>query len=91
MKPNTPLSILRRPKQGEMAISMQGSPLLVSGVITETCANVNIPLEDGRILSLQPSRSLRMSEIPNLDEHTRQQLLALRDNLNKVVKLAGDC
>lgn len=70
-----------------MAISMQGSPLLVSSVVTETCANVNIPMSDGRIMSLQPNKGLRMSQFPNLDEETRSQLRMLRDNLNKVVQL----
>ncbi|GLV36375.1 borealin-related [Carabus blaptoides fortunei] len=90
VKPNTPLAYLRHPKQGEMAISMQGSPLLVSSVTSETCANVNIPLGDGRILSLQPNRGLRMSQFPNLDDETRTQLRTLRDNLNKVVQLESD-
>lgn len=91
VKPNTTLTVLRHPKQGEMAISMQGSPLVVGNVITDACANVNIPLQDGRILSLQPSRSLRQSEIPDLDDFMRQQLRTLSENLNKVVKMANQC
>lgn len=91
MKPNTTVTMLRHPKQGEIAISMQGSPLIVGSVITGACANVSIPLQDGRILSLQPSRSLRQSEIPDLDDLTRQQLRTLSENLNKVVKMANQC
>ncbi|KAF2890299.1 hypothetical protein ILUMI_15874 [Ignelater luminosus] len=84
VKPNTPQVVLRRPKQGEVALSMQGSPLMVSSVSSDVIANVNIPLHDGRILTIQPQRGLRVSEIPHLDEETRRQIETLRDNLNKV-------
>lgn len=84
VKPNTPQVVLRRPKQGEVALSMQGSPLMVSSVSSDVIANVNIPLHDGRILTIQPQRGLRVSEIPHLDDETRRQIETLRDNLNKV-------
>lgn len=84
MNPNTPQVLLRRPRQGEVAISMQGSPLLTGGVMGDSTANINIPLVDGRFLSLQPERGLRISQIPHLDVEVRQQLELLRDNLNKV-------
>lgn len=89
MKPNTPQVVLRRPKQGEMAVSMQGSPLLVSGVVNDNVANVNIPLADGRMISIQPQRGLRPSQLPSFDLDTRRQIEALRDNLNKVCALAA--
>lgn len=70
--------------QGEMALSMQGSPLLVNSIITESCANVNIPLEDGRVISLQPCKTIRMSQLPAIPDSTRLQLAKLRDHLNIV-------
>lgn len=88
MKPNTPQVLLRRPKQGEVAMSMQGSPLFTGSVVADTMANVNIPLIDGRMLSIQPQRGLRMSQIPDLDAETKRQLEALRDNLTKVCAVA---
>lgn len=89
MKPNTPQILLRRPKQGEVAVSMQGSPLLVSGVVTDEVPNVNIPLGNGTTISIQPQRGLRTSLLPALDEHTRKQIEALRDNLNKMCALSA--
>lgn len=89
MKPNTPQVLLRRPKAGEVAVSMQGSPLLVSGVISDDVPNVNIPLADGTTISIQPQRGLRPSLLPPLDLHTRKQIEALRDNLNKMCAMAA--
>ncbi|XP_044264081.1 borealin isoform X2 [Tribolium madens] len=88
VKPNTPQVLLRRPKQGEVALSLQGSPLLTGNVVTDNVANINIPLEDGRLFSIQPQRGLRVSQIPELDLETKRQLETLRDNLNKVCALA---
>lgn len=84
MEPNTPQVLLRRPKQGEVALSMQGSPLITGGTMGDGTANINIPLRDGTLLSLQPQRGLRISQIPQLDAETKKQLELLRDNLNKV-------
>ncbi|CAH0552054.1 unnamed protein product [Brassicogethes aeneus] len=84
VKPNTPQVLLRRPKQGEMALSLQGSPLFTGSVVSESVANINIPLNDGRMFTLQPERGLRMSQVPDLDPETRRQLQTLRDNLAKV-------
>ncbi|XP_063904982.1 borealin isoform X1 [Zophobas morio] len=89
MKPNTPQVLLRRPKLGEVALSMQGSPLLTGAVMTDNVANINIPLDDGRLLSIQPKRGLRISQIPELDIETKRQLETLRDNLNKMCALSG--
>lgn len=88
MKPNTPQVLLRRPKVGEVALSLQGSPLLTGNVMTDNVANINIPLDDGRLLSIQPQRGLRLSQLPTLDLETRRQLETLRDNLNKVCALS---
>lgn len=88
VKPNTPQVILRRPKEGEMAISMQGSPLMVNTIVSRE-ANVNIPLEDGRTISIQPQHGLRMSQLPNIDLSIRRQIEVLRDNLIKVCELTN--
>lgn len=85
IKPNTPLNILRRPRQGEMALSMQGSPLLVSGIVQENIANINVPLSNGNIMSLLPNDGLRMSHIPALDSETMRQLETLKNHIEKVI------
>lgn len=83
--PNTPLNVLRRPRQGEMVLSMQGSPLLVSAVVEEKIANINVPLGNGNVMSLLPQEGLRMSTIPPLDSETMQQLETLKNHIEKVI------
>ncbi|XP_076679059.1 borealin-related [Andrena cerasifolii] len=85
IKPNTPLNVLRRPRQGEMVLSMQGSPLLVSAVIQEDTANINVPLRNGNVISLLPNDGLRMSNIPTLDPETMRQLETLKNHIEKVI------
>ena len=85
VKPNTPMSILRRPREGERVLSMQGSPLLVSAVVQERSANVNVPLHNGDIISLLPKDGLRLSLIPTLDEETVRQLETLKGHIEKVI------
>lgn len=70
---------------GEVALSMQGSPLLTAAVVTDQTANINIPLVDGTLLSLQAQRGLRKSQIPDLDPDVKRQLALLRENLNLIV------
>ncbi|KAJ3637170.1 hypothetical protein MTP99_000648 [Tenebrio molitor] len=89
IKPNMPQVILRRPIQGEVVLSMQGSPLLAGSVSVDNIANVNVPLEGGRLFSIQPQKGLRLSQIPELDPEIKRQLETLRDNLNKVCALPG--
>lgn len=84
VKPDRPLTVLRRAQDGEMVISMQGSPILVNAMGAER-ANVNVPLGDGRVISVQPGNSIRQSEIPEIDDATRSELVALRDNLDRIV------
>lgn len=91
--PHTPLTVLRQPRQGEMVVSMSGSP-----VVVPTCysmqpgekANCNILLQDGTMLSLQP-KPLRQSQayIPFslMDPHVLDQLKTIKDNIGKVVRL----
>lgn len=85
VKPNTPMSVLRRPREGEMVLSMQGSPLLVSAVVQERSANVNVPLHNGDIISLLPKDGLRLSHIPTLDAETVRQLETLKGHIEKVI------
>lgn len=49
---NTPMSVMRRPQVGEMAVSLTGSPLLVGSVTCEEVPTVNVPLLDGRVTFL---------------------------------------
>lgn len=87
IKPNTPLNVLRRPREGEMVLSMQGSPLLVSAVVPDKTANINVPLSNGNIMSLLPNDGLRMSHIPDLDSETMRQLETLKSHIEKVISL----
>lgn len=87
VKPNTPLNILRRPRQGEMVLSMQGSPLLVSAVVEENTANINVPLANGAVMSLLPREGLRLSHLPPLDSETMEQLRTLNHHLEKVMTM----
>ncbi|GJQ88124.1 putative cell division cycle-associated protein 8 [Trypoxylus dichotomus] len=89
VKPNTPQVILRRPQEGELAISMQGSPLMVNHIVSRE-ANVNIPLNDGRVISIQPQHGLRASQLPSIDQSLIQQIEVLRDNLIKVCEIADN-
>ncbi|XP_026750785.3 uncharacterized protein LOC113511360 isoform X1 [Galleria mellonella] len=91
--PYTPLTVLRQPRQGEMVVSMSGSPVMVPTCYTmqpDEKANCNILLQDGTMLSLQP-KQLRQSQayIPFslMDAKVLNQLKTLKDNLDKVVKL----
>ncbi|KAB0799343.1 hypothetical protein PPYR_07223 [Photinus pyralis] len=86
VKPNTPQVVLRRPKQGEIALSMQGSPLMVDHIVSHAKPSVNIPLLDGRVCAIQPERGIRASQIPDLDPEIRRQIETLRDNLSKVLQ-----
>ncbi|XP_045505194.1 uncharacterized protein LOC123701728 isoform X2 [Colias croceus] len=91
--PHTPLTVLRQPRQGEMVVSMSGSPVMVPTCYTmkpDEKANCNILLQDGTMLSLQP-KHLRQSQayIPFslMDNNVLLQLKTLKENLDKVVKL----
>ncbi|KAI4497061.1 hypothetical protein M0802_007807 [Mischocyttarus mexicanus] len=87
VKPNAPLNVLRRPHEGEMALSMQGSPLLVSAIVPDKIANINVPLSNGNIMSLLPNDGLRLSHIPPLDSETMHQLETLKNHIEKVISL----
>lgn len=44
-----PMSVLRRPNQGEIALSMTGSPLMVSSVARDDMATISVPLANGNV------------------------------------------
>ena len=52
VQPNVPLSVVRHPRQGELAFSTSGSPLVVTSTAYEQTANLNIRLADGRVCIL---------------------------------------
>ncbi|KAG7300617.1 hypothetical protein JYU34_014910 [Plutella xylostella] len=91
--PHTPLMLLRQPRQGEMVVSMSGSPVMMptcNNIPSEEKAHCNIMLQDGTMLSLQP-KELRQSQayIPFalMDANVLKQLNTLKNNLDKVVKM----
>ncbi|CAH4023593.1 uncharacterized protein LOC123707548 isoform X1 [Pieris brassicae] len=92
--PHTPLTLLRQPRQGEMVVSMSGSPVMVPSCAyamqPDEKANCNILLRDGTMLSLQP-KQLRQSQayIPFslMDDNVLPQIKTLKDNLDKFLKL----
>lgn len=88
-KPNSAQILMRRPKKGEIALSFKGSPLLVNGIAEDITANINIPLDDGSMLSLLPQRGLRMSQIPPLDSEMLRQLETLHQHIDMVLNKNG--
>ncbi|XP_026462021.1 uncharacterized protein LOC113363752 isoform X1 [Ctenocephalides felis] len=86
---NQTLMLMRRPVQGEMAMSLAGSPLLVSNVVGEELANVNIPMPDGTHLALFPTQlgKIDPEDLPKFDADTKKQLQMLAENLTKICKM----
>ncbi|XP_026462194.1 borealin-like isoform X2 [Ctenocephalides felis] len=86
---NQTLMLMRRPAQGEMAMSLAGSPLLVSSVVGEELANVNIPMPDGKHLALFPTQlgKIDPEDLPKFDADTKKQLQMLAENLSKICKM----
>ncbi|KAJ8680422.1 hypothetical protein QAD02_016209 [Eretmocerus hayati] len=85
VKLNSAMNVLRKPKEGEMVFSTQGSPLLVSTTVNGRTANINVPLRDGKVVSLLPFHETSLSENLNLDEETKHQLKILQSHLAKVL------
>lgn len=50
---NEPMSVMRRPNQGEVALSMTGSPLMVSSVSRDDMATVSVPLANGNVSKIK--------------------------------------
>lgn len=49
MNMNEPMSMMRRPNQGEVAISMTGSPLMISSVTRDDMVTASVPLANGNV------------------------------------------
>jgi borealin len=71
VQPDAPLSMVWHPRQGELAFSMSGSPLVVTSTVYEQRANVNLRLADERVVSILPEPTLWPRDIPQVDEETR--------------------
>ncbi|EDW74989.1 uncharacterized protein Dwil_GK15971 [Drosophila willistoni] len=87
----SPLAFLRYPKPGEIALSKFGSPILTQ-VMTDSFANVNIPIQDG-VLCLT-SKKLVEGEVnkdllKSLDENKLKEIKVLHANLQKIVNAAS--
>lgn len=85
-KPNAPMTLLRHPKQGEIVVSMQGSPILVSAIVAEERATINVPLENHTVMSIMPNQGLRLSLLPELDHYTVQQLKTLKGHIDRILE-----
>ncbi|XP_058801646.1 uncharacterized protein LOC131670232 [Phymastichus coffea] len=86
VKMNSAVNVLRKPKDGEMVFSTEGSPLLVSTTVNDKTANINVPLRNGTIISLLPFNETSLTEDIRLDDETKHQLRILQSHLNKVLK-----
>ena len=82
---NSAVNVLRKPKDGEMVFSTQGSPLLVSTTVNDRTANINVPLRNGNIVSLLPFNETSLSDNLHLDDETKHQLKILQSHLAKVL------
>lgn len=84
VKPNSVCHVLRKPRDGEMVFSTQGSPLMVFSQVSEDRrANVQVPLRNGNVVNLLPV-DISLSETLNLDEDTKEQLRILHKHIGKV-------
>ncbi|XP_025195892.1 uncharacterized protein LOC112595037 [Melanaphis sacchari] len=82
---NEPMSMMRRPNQGEIALSMTGSPLMVSSVSRDDMATVSVPLANGNVLSILPRVGSTMDI--SFDEQTKSELLILKKNIEGLLKM----
>ncbi|XP_063228045.1 uncharacterized protein LOC134534031 [Bacillus rossius redtenbacheri] len=89
VKPGTCATVLRVPVQGEKVLSMRGSPILVTTQIGQNVANLNVPLPDGRILSILPEPVLELYEDMEIDAVTRHNLLTLQGHINSFLTLTS--
>lgn len=82
---NSAMNVLRKPKDGEMVFSTQGSPLMVSTTVSDRTANINVPLRNGHIVSLLPFNETSLTDNLFLDDETKHQLKILQSHLSKVL------
>ena len=89
VKLNAPLSLARYPQQGEVAVSLQGSPLMVAPLVQNYKANANVTLPNGKVLSILPEQGLKAHEIPKLDEDTRMELCTLKQHIEAFINMGS--
>ncbi|XP_037809203.1 borealin-like [Lucilia sericata] len=85
--PQSPPTFLRFPKPGELALSKCGSPL-VTQMLPENIAHLNIPLRNG-VISMRPKKlaDLQPHILEDLDPTTVDQLRTLKLNIDKIVSM----
>lgn len=86
--PNTPMAMLRHARLGESIYSITGSPV-ISAVMVEGTANVNIPIVNG-MLSIRPTEmeSIDTGLLQRINSDTLEHLKKLQLNLNKIMQVA---
>ncbi|XP_065092446.1 borealin-like [Ochlerotatus camptorhynchus] len=86
--PNTPMAMLRHARLGESIYSITGSPV-ISAIMVEETANVNIPIVNG-MLSIRPTamESIDTGLLQRIDSNTLDHLKKLQLNLNKIMQIA---
>ncbi|KAG8321707.1 hypothetical protein J6590_041158 [Homalodisca vitripennis] len=82
---DSPMTIMRRPLHGEIAVSMDGSPLLVAASSREDIPTVNIPVEHGKIFSIVPEIGQPLADLPQIDHITKEYLKILSGHLQVLV------
>ena len=108
--PFTPMTNIRQrlPKDGEVAFSMQGSPLYTGGTTAagarggrggrgggrkggkeDPVPDIAVKLRPGQTLHLQLDKE--QSEVPDieLDEESKAKVLAVREQLDKLLKISS--
>ncbi|BES96538.1 Cell division cycle-associated protein 8 [Nesidiocoris tenuis] len=78
--------ILRKPRPGETAISMSGSPLHVSSDnVSDTC--LIVPLDDGRIFTLEHGANVNLNNLPaDLKEEVMGSLADFKAYLSQILR-----
>uniref|UniRef100_A0A1B6MNW3 Borealin C-terminal domain-containing protein n=2 Tax=Graphocephala atropunctata TaxID=36148 RepID=A0A1B6MNW3_9HEMI len=78
---DSPITVMRRPIPGEIAVSMNGSPLMVGATSQDDFPTVNVPMEDGRVVSIMPEAGAQPDDLPYFDEATKGYLKTLQRHL----------
>ncbi|XP_049947465.1 uncharacterized protein LOC126455741 [Schistocerca serialis cubense] len=83
--PDSPITILRRPKLGEVVVSMKGSPVMLNAA-REDKPTLNIPMANGTVMSILPQRGLRTAQLPQqMDPETQENLKVIWENLKDLI------
>lgn len=81
--PNFPVPVTRFARTGETVLSMTGSPIHAPGMSTVTVPNISVPLDNGDVINIASTASLRQSLLPTLDPRTVDQLRRLKEQIEK--------